>query len=59
MLIGAMDATTSTVPTEYELTGYPSLYFKPAGGQPKQYTLARDIQTMSDFIVKHSLDVSI
>lgn len=50
--IGAMDATTSTVPKGYEVQGYPTLFFVPAGDKknPIPYNGERTVDAMVSFI---------
>ncbi|CAL1594853.1 unnamed protein product [Knipowitschia caucasica] len=49
LVIAKMDATANDVPSPYEVSGFPTLYFSPAGQKtsPKKYNGGREV---SDFI---------
>ncbi|XP_049579194.1 protein disulfide-isomerase A3 [Syngnathus scovelli] len=49
LVIAKMDATANDVPSPYEVSGFPTIYFAPAGSkmQPKKYEGGREV---SDFI---------
>ncbi|XP_076028144.1 protein disulfide-isomerase A3 [Genypterus blacodes] len=49
IIIAKMDATANDVPSPYEVSGFPTLYFSPAGrkSSPKKYEGGREV---SDFI---------
>ncbi|XP_037307800.1 protein disulfide-isomerase A3 [Pungitius pungitius] len=49
VVIAKMDATANDVPSPYEVSGFPTLYFSPAGRKtsPKKYEGGREV---SDFI---------
>uniref|UniRef100_A0AAQ4QAS2 Protein disulfide-isomerase n=1 Tax=Gasterosteus aculeatus aculeatus TaxID=481459 RepID=A0AAQ4QAS2_GASAC len=49
VIIAKMDATANDVPSPYEVSGFPTLYFSPAGRKtsPKKYEGGREV---SDFI---------
>ncbi|XP_068579153.1 protein disulfide-isomerase A3 [Cebidichthys violaceus] len=49
VVIAKMDATANDVPTPYEVSGFPTLYFVPAGRKmnPKKYEGGREV---SDFV---------
>ncbi|KAJ8412977.1 hypothetical protein AAFF_G00105590 [Aldrovandia affinis] len=49
VVIAKMDATANDVPSPYEVRGFPTLYFSPAGNKqsPKKYEGGREV---SDFI---------
>uniref|UniRef100_A0A3Q3X2F3 Protein disulfide-isomerase n=1 Tax=Mola mola TaxID=94237 RepID=A0A3Q3X2F3_MOLML len=49
IVIAKMDATANDVPSPYEVSGFPTLYFSPAGRKtsPKKYEGGREV---SDFI---------
>ncbi|CAM5087677.1 unnamed protein product [Natator depressus] len=49
IVIAKMDATANDVPSPYEVRGFPTLYFAPAGNKqnPKKYEGGREV---SDFI---------
>ena len=35
--VAAMDATAHDVPEGFDVSGYPTVYFQPAGGEPVSY----------------------
>lgn len=49
VVIAKMDATANDVPSPYEVSGFPTIYFSPAGqkNSPKKYNGGREV---SDFI---------
>ncbi|XP_034541479.1 protein disulfide-isomerase A3 [Notolabrus celidotus] len=49
VVIAKMDATANDVPTPYEVSGFPTIYFSPAGRKmsPKKYEGGREV---SDFL---------
>ncbi|XP_053128432.1 protein disulfide-isomerase A3 [Hemicordylus capensis] len=49
ILVAKMDATANDVPSPYEVRGFPTIYFSPAGSKesPKKYEGGREV---SDFI---------
>ncbi|XP_060931959.1 protein disulfide-isomerase A3 [Limanda limanda] len=49
VVIAKMDATANDVPSPYEVSGFPTIYFSPAGSKiaPKKYEGGRDV---SDFL---------
>uniref|UniRef100_A0A665X5L3 Protein disulfide-isomerase n=1 Tax=Echeneis naucrates TaxID=173247 RepID=A0A665X5L3_ECHNA len=49
VVIAKMDATANDVPSPYEVSGFPTIYFSPAGSKmsPKKYEGGREV---SDFI---------
>jgi hypothetical protein len=48
--VAAMDATAHDVPDGYDVSGYPTIFFKKAGGKPEPYEGGRDLVSMADFI---------
>ena len=49
--IAAMDATAHDVPKNFDVQGYPTLYFLPAGSKkPVSYDGAREEKAMIEFI---------
>ena len=51
--IAAMDATAHDPPAGYEVSGYPTIYFKPAGGTPVSYDGEREVDDMKAYIQTH------
>ncbi|XP_068595116.1 protein disulfide-isomerase A3 [Brachionichthys hirsutus] len=49
VVLAKMDATANDVPAAYQVSGFPTIYFSPAGGKmnPKKYEGGREV---SDFI---------
>lgn len=56
VVVGAMDATAHDPPAEYEVSGYPSIFFKDKNGKVTQYDGDRDLDSMVDFIKLHAAD---
>ena len=55
VVIGKLDATANDWPnkSQYEVSGYPTIYFKPAGGKPTKYDGPREVNDMKKFIQKN------
>ncbi|XP_020583623.1 LOW QUALITY PROTEIN: protein disulfide-isomerase-like [Phalaenopsis equestris] len=49
VIIAKMDATANDVPSEFEVQGYPTLYFSSAAGKLLQYEGGRTVQDFIDF----------
>lgn len=58
VLVGAMDATAHDPPAEYDVQGYPSLFFKPKGGDIVPYDGDRDLASMAAFIKTNAAGAS-
>jgi len=55
VVIAKMDATANDYPPEYHVTGFPTIYFKPAGAaSPMKYDGAREVDDMAKFIKKNA-----
>jgi len=52
LVIAKMDATANDVPKEYAVKGFPTLYFKPAGGKPKKYEGGREVKDFTSYLAK-------
>lgn len=52
LVIAKMDATANDVPKSYEVKGFPTLFFKPAGGQPKKYEGGREVKDFLTYLSK-------
>eukprot|EP00628_Pelagophyceae_sp_CCMP2097_P003901 CAMPEP_0184081916 /NCGR_PEP_ID=MMETSP0974-20121125/2945_1 /TAXON_ID=483370 /ORGANISM="non described non described, Strain CCMP2097" /LENGTH=435 /DNA_ID=CAMNT_0026384591 /DNA_START=68 /DNA_END=1375 /DNA_ORIENTATION=+ len=50
VVVGAMDATAHDVPSDYDVSGYPTVLFKPANGAAVSYDGDRDVESMVQFI---------
>jgi protein disulfide isomerase len=54
-IIAKMDATANDIPSPlYEATGFPTIYFKPAGGKPMKYEKGRALDDFTKFIEENS-----
>jgi len=53
--IAKMDATANDPPSQFAVSGYPTLYFVPANAKksPKKYEGAREVKDMLDFVKKN------
>jgi protein disulfide-isomerase A3 len=51
-----MDATANDVPTPYEVSGFPTLYFAPKDGKrsPIAYSGEREVKDFIKFLAKES-----
>merc|ERR1739838_1018391 len=50
-VIAKMDATANEIPSKaFEVKGFPSIYFKPAGKEPMVYTGERTVEGIIEFI---------
>lgn len=55
VVIAKMDATANDIPSPlYEAAGFPTIYFKPAGGEPMKYESGRAVADFENFISEHS-----
>lgn len=50
VVIAKMDATTNDIPSEYDVRGYPTLYFSSASGKVSQYDGDRTADAIISFI---------
>uniref|UniRef100_A0A7S3JT45 protein disulfide-isomerase n=1 Tax=Aureoumbra lagunensis TaxID=44058 RepID=A0A7S3JT45_9STRA len=53
VVVAAMDATAHTPPSDFDVSGYPTIFFKPKDGKPMPYDGDRDLSSMLDFVKKH------
>lgn len=50
-----LDATANDFDrSRFAVSGYPTLYFKPAGGEPQKYEGARETADMFNYIKKNA-----
>lgn len=50
-----MDATANDVPPEFQVHGFPTIYWLPAGSRtPKKYEGGREVDDFIKYIAKHS-----
>ena len=54
VVIAKMDATQNDYTPEYQVSGFPTMYFKPAGGKPQLYEGDREVDGFVAYIKKHS-----
>jgi len=50
VVIAKMDATANDVPPAFEVRGYPTIYWVPAGGKPEKYNGGREAHDFVDFL---------
>jgi len=51
LVIGKMDATANDIPNEkFDVTGFPTMYFKPAGKDPELYEGGRDLSSFVSYL---------
>lgn len=51
-----MDATANDIPKNYDVNGFPTIYFAPVGKkeEPIKYEGNRDFNDLIDFMKKHA-----
>ncbi|XP_034444883.1 protein disulfide-isomerase A3 [Hippoglossus hippoglossus] len=56
VVIAKMDATANDVPSPYEVSGFPTIYFSPAGHKmtPKKYEGGRDVGDFLSYLKKEA-----
>jgi len=56
LVIAKMDSTANDSPLEYEVSSYPTIYFKPAGNKSKpiRFEGEREVADLGDFIKKNA-----
>jgi len=55
IVIAKLDATANDwTKGKYPVTGYPTLFFKPAGGVPKTYSGARETEALFKFVTENA-----
>jgi protein disulfide isomerase len=54
VVIAKIDATANDHAGDFEVRGFPTIYFKPAGATPIQYSGARELDDFVSFIEKHA-----
>jgi len=55
VVIAKMDATANDIPSpDYEASGFPTIYFKPAGKAPMKYEKGRALEDFTSFIAENS-----
>ncbi|XP_018422420.1 PREDICTED: protein disulfide-isomerase A3 [Nanorana parkeri] len=56
IIIAKMDATANDVPPQYEVRGFPTIYFSPAGSKlsPKRYEGGREVSDFLSYLKKEA-----
>jgi protein disulfide isomerase family A protein 3 len=54
VVIAKMDATANDVPKPYDVRGFPTLYFKPAGQKAKKYEGGREVKDFITYLAKET-----
>ncbi|KAE8618060.1 hypothetical protein XENTR_v10009261 [Xenopus tropicalis] len=56
IVIAKMDATANDVPSQYEVRGFPTIYFTPAGSKqkPKRYEGGREVSDFLSYLKKEA-----
>lgn len=56
IVIAKMDATANDVPSPFQVSGFPTIYWAPAGGKdnPKKYQGGREVTDFLDYIKKEA-----
>ncbi|KAM4747715.1 protein disulfide-isomerase A3 [Rhinophrynus dorsalis] len=56
IVIAKMDATANDVPSQYEVRGFPTIYFAPAGSKqsPKRYEGGREVNDFISYLKKEA-----
>lgn len=49
-----MDATANDVPPQYNVQGFPTIFWKPKGGVPRNYNGGRELDDFVKYIAQHS-----
>ena len=55
--VAAMDATAHDPPKDFEVQGYPTIYFVPKGGKPVSYDGERDLDSMVEYIKGNAVTI--
>jgi len=58
VVIAKMDATANDVPSQYEVRGFPTIYYAPRGKKmnPKKYEGGREVKDFLKYLAKESTD---
>jgi len=56
IVIGKMDATANDVPSDYDVKGFPTLFWRTKDGQISKYEGGREIDDFMNFIAKSATD---
>ena len=55
--VAAMDATAHDPPKDFEVQGYPTIFFVPKGGKPVSYDGGRDLDSMVEYIKGNAVTI--
>ena len=53
MVIAQIDATTNDIPKDFDVTGFPTIYFVPTNNEAVKYNGDRQLDDLIDFIDNH------
>ncbi|BFZ02019.1 hypothetical protein BsWGS_05058 [Bradybaena similaris] len=58
IVIAKMDATANDVPSQYDVRGFPTIYFAPKGSKksPRKYEAGREVDDFIKYLAKESTD---
>jgi protein disulfide isomerase family A protein 3 len=58
IVIAKMDATANDVPANYQVSGFPTIYFAPKNNKqsPKQYQGGREVKDFIEYLAKEATD---
>jgi len=54
VIIADFDADANDVPKGYEVSGFPTIFWQPAGGQPVKYSSGRDVDSMTKYVEENA-----
>ncbi|XP_052793206.1 protein disulfide-isomerase A3-like [Mya arenaria] len=54
VVIAKMDATANDVPPQFEVQGFPTIFFKPKGSPPKKYQGGREVDDFVKYLAKEA-----
>ncbi|KAH3841036.1 protein disulfide-isomerase A3-like [Dreissena polymorpha] len=54
VVIAKMDATANDVPPQYQVQGFPTIYYKPKGSSPKKYEGGREVDDFVKYLAKEA-----
>ena len=54
LVVGKFDATANDVPSQFEVRGFPTIYWVPKGGSPVKYEGGREVKDLVNYAKKHA-----
>jgi len=56
VVVGKMDATANDVPPQFEVQGFPTIYWVPKGklNSPVKYQSGREVKDLIDYVKKNA-----